>query len=100
MKASDIPDAVVLNFLADHQGTWTMMFHNYPARGLCFTGFDHDTNTKFEETQLLNHVPYKVALAKMRALERRGFIGGCTCGCQGTDRKRLEIKETVQSGET
>ncbi len=28
-------------------------------------------------------VPPKVILAKCRALIRRGFITGCTCGCRG-----------------
>ncbi len=27
--------------------------------------------------------PPKVALAKMKALHKRGFVGGCTCGCRG-----------------
>jgi hypothetical protein len=28
-------------------------------------------------------VPYKVVLAKVRSLKRRGLLDGCTCGCRG-----------------
>ena len=27
--------------------------------------------------------PPKVVLAKLRSMERRGVINGCTCGCRG-----------------
>lgn len=27
--------------------------------------------------------PEKLALAKMKMLVRRGWVGGCTCGCRG-----------------
>ncbi len=80
MKAADISDEEVLNFLADHQGKWTMMWKDYPLPGTCFTNGGHGG---FVESIFLNHVPYKVALAKMRALMRREFIGGCDCGCRG-----------------
>ena len=30
-----------------------------------------------------SHLPFKVVLAKLRQLHRRGLVHGCPCGCRG-----------------
>lgn len=70
MKASDIPDKDILEYLSARQGEWT---------GLWFGGFDG--RDVYEAVP--NGTPSKIVLAKMRALYKRGLVGGCTCGCRG-----------------
>lgn len=72
MKAADIPDELILEFLAKHQGNWTLLF------GIKFRPLD----TCVDEV-ITPGVPPKVLLAKMRAIYRRGLIAGCDCGCRG-----------------
>jgi hypothetical protein len=69
VKASDIPDRDVLAFLAKHQGRWSTH------------GDGHSMPTV--QDAMPPGTPYKVQLAKMRQLHRRGFVGGCACGCRG-----------------
>ena len=35
------------------------------------------------EEVLPREIPYKLRLAKMRGLIKRGLSGGCDCGCRG-----------------
>lgn len=80
VQAKDITEDPVLRFVAGHStSTWQ-------------PGFDNS---------VLNAMPAgtppKVALAKMRALIKRGLVDGCGCGCMGgftlTDagRQRIEV---------
>ena len=74
MKASDIPDSLILEYLAKHQGSWSCLF------GLRFypNDLDRDTKLSFEEQGEIIvpiNTPEKVMLAKMRALYRRGLVG-------------------------
>lgn len=43
------------------------------------------------------HAPFRVLLAKMQSMERRGLVTGCTCGCRGdfelTDKGRAALDE-------
>jgi len=64
MKCSDISDKEVLETLNLTQGTWAS--HSWGLLGDYFKQF-----------------PPKLALAKMRQLYKRGFTGGCGCGCRG-----------------
>jgi len=64
IKCSDIPDQDVLLALNLTQGSWTSHFHGNLG--------------KFFEKY-----PSKIALAKMNQLLKRGFTGGCGCGCRG-----------------
>lgn len=75
MKASDIPDELILNYLSQHQGRWTMLF-----------GTEFSTlvkGTLIKNTIVPENTPHKVMLAKMRALCKRQLITGCDCGCRG-----------------
>jgi hypothetical protein len=70
MKASDISDRDVLEFLAGHQGHWSTW------------GVGYSIMPTVQDAMPLG-TPEKVQLAKMRQLHKRGFVGGCTCGCRG-----------------
>jgi hypothetical protein len=69
MKCSDISDRAVLEFLAQHQGEWSTHGHGYSMPTV--------------QDAMPPGTPLKLQLAKMRQLHRRGFVGGCPCGCRG-----------------
>ena len=69
MKTSDISDQDVLRFLAKHQGRWS-------------TWGDSSFMPTVQDAMPAG-TPHKLQLSKMKALHRRGFIGGCLCGCRG-----------------
>lgn len=85
-QAKDIPDARALEAV--------LKCMDHPLTGLAFLpystkevmqGYWHGPANIWDVTKELG-LPDKVVLAKMRALERRGLIGGpgcCTCGCRG-----------------
>lgn len=75
MKCSDIPDELILNYLAQHQGRWTMLFN------VKFSTWVDDALV--EANIFPDGVNYKLALAKMRQLYKRGLVGGCPCSCRG-----------------
>lgn len=75
MKASDIPDELILNYLATHQGRWTMLF------GITFSTWVGDILN--EQLIFPPDTPPKVARAKMKSLHKRKLVGGCPCGCRG-----------------
>jgi len=70
MQAKDVDEAVILKFLAGHQGRWA-------------THWDQPTKMITVRDVVPPPVPAKVLLAKMRSLYRRGLVGGCDCGCRG-----------------
>lgn len=75
MKCSDIPDKLILEDLAKFQGKWTMLFG---------TQFSTWVGSELVERSIFPEgVNYKLALAKMRLLHKRGLVGGCPCGCRG-----------------
>lgn len=69
MQAKDVPDLPVLAFLSslDRSATW----------------FAPETYAHSVRHAMPPETPEKVALAKMRALIRRGLVEGCECGCRG-----------------
>jgi hypothetical protein len=74
-KTKDINDDLILLFLANRQGQWTSLWDGYfkesdPSVQDIYYAFPEGT-------------PPKVALSKMRSLHKRGYVGGCTCGCRG-----------------
>jgi len=71
MKCADISNEDVLNFLSLHQGHWSTW-----GRG---SGYGIAT----VQDAMPPGTPPKLQLAKMRQLHKRGFIGGCPCGCRG-----------------
>lgn len=83
MQAKDIKDEDVLNYLADRQGKWTSLWYGsflkYPE------GKNPHTGEVVDDVYyaMPKNTPHKVALAKMKALYKRGFVGGCDCGCRG-----------------
>lgn len=85
-QAKDIPDAVALAAVLkcmDHPLTG-LQFLPYSIEEV-MRGYWHGPANIWDVTKELGF-PWKVVLAKMRALERRGLIGGpgcCTCGCRG-----------------
>ena len=75
MKCSDIPDYVVLEYLAQHQGRWTMLF------GRTFSTWVE--GELVEADVFPKGTPAKLATAKMRQLHKRDLVSGCPCGCRG-----------------
>lgn len=76
-QAKDIPDAVAL--------TAVLKCMDHPAMPAYKQAAWHGAANRWDIAKELGF-PGKVVLAKMRALERRGLIGGpgcCTCGCRG-----------------
>jgi hypothetical protein len=74
MQAKDIPELPILQYLA------TIPKDRTAARYRTYPGS--------EEVPSIIHAvpagtPEKVALAKMKALIRRGLVDGCACGCRG-----------------
>lgn len=69
MQCKDIPDAPILDFVAQHGGIGCNWFGNEFERSV--------THAMPEET------PPKLALAKMRQLVKRKLVEGCCCGCRG-----------------
>lgn len=68
MQAKDIPEAPILEFLRSLGGHRACWFPNQPNSVL---------------NAMPAGTPAKVALAKMRALIKRGLVTGCPCGCRG-----------------
>lgn len=79
MKSSDIKDEDILNYLYERQGEWTSLWYGV------FTGKgDRDGDIVSDVYEAMpKNTPKKIALGKMRQLYKRGFIGGCDCGCRG-----------------
>lgn len=67
MQAKDIPERPLLEFIANSP-RWCTWVYGYP---------NSVRNAMPEGT------PDKVAIAKMRALIKRGLVDGCCCGCRG-----------------
>jgi hypothetical protein len=73
MQCKDIPDAPIMEFLANQGGigcTW-LVHDGEPPGARCVLG------------AMPAGTPPKLALAKMSMLIRRGVVSGCTCGCRG-----------------
>jgi hypothetical protein len=84
MQAKDIPERPVLEFLATltRPGTW------------CGSEDDMPENTVLRA--MPPNTPPKVALAKMRALIRRGLVAGCRCGCRGDFELTAPVRAALQ----
>jgi hypothetical protein len=87
MKTSDIPEAPILEYLAERQGKWTSYWEGY------FEGKENDEHPP-GSGRLIGHVadvhyalppgtPRKLALSKLKSMAAKGLIGGCACGCRG-----------------
>jgi hypothetical protein len=74
-QAKDIPDNLLLEMFARHQGQWAFWYDDNKFSW----GFDSDQ--VFENP--LAGVPRKIVLRKLQKLNKRGLIGGCPCGCRG-----------------
>lgn len=95
MKLSDFDTKQILNTMADHQGHWLFLKED----GEFFKighGVDDTPFRLFPEG-----TPRKLILLKMMKLIKKGYSGGCGCGCRGdyeitdkglafVDRKRTE----------
>jgi hypothetical protein len=71
MKASDLSDDGILSVLMKMPGTWHTTPHG--SGGIMPIVYDPANPD----------APYKVLLAKLRSMKRRGLIDGCGCGCRG-----------------
>ena len=86
VKAADIPDIDIMRFIKERSmeektpGGWVA--HSLPR-----WVFSWD----FEDGPW-SHLPWKVVVAKLDKLERRGLITSCMCGC----RMDIEITEKGQ----
>lgn len=91
MQTKDIPDKPILEFLLHGFESDA----NWPVAGWAtfFSGFVNSVDQAFPPD-----TPPKLILSKMRSLQKRGLIGGCTCGidCRGdleiTDKGREHLK--------
>ena len=75
MQCKDIDTTIVLEYLSERQGKWTQLW-----------GYESHTDTFPDDDVVLSmpkNTPYKLALAKMKKLHSKGFVGGCPCGCRG-----------------
>lgn len=75
MQAKDIPDVEVLKYLSLRQGSWTCLWYGHFK--------ESDPSVSDVYYSMPEGTPQKVALAKMKALYKRGLVGGCGCGCRG-----------------
>lgn len=69
-QCKDIPDAVFLDAI-----------RRTPATGSLGWRLRHEVHRELEAS--IGALPEKLFLAKARQLEKRGLLGGCTCGCRG-----------------
>lgn len=73
MQAEDIPNELILNWLAEHQGKWSFLSDD----GSLKVGSGSDTVfAPFTFSK-------KTILAKFKKLHKQGLVGGCCCGCRG-----------------
>ncbi len=68
LQAKHVPKRPILAFLASLE----------PNTGSLFTGWDTSV-----EQAMPPGTPFKIGLAVMRALIKRGWVEGCGCGCRG-----------------
>lgn len=69
MQCKDIQDDPILQFLAQHIGTWCTYGDTYSMPTVRYA--------------MPENTPKKLQLAKMRQLIKRGLANGCCCGCRG-----------------
>ena len=89
MKADDIPDLALVQLVSECADgicdyPMTAGYHGgRPGYGyVAGAGNPHWAYTS-ELQAKLPQFPPKVVLAKLRALNKRGLLDGCTCGCRG-----------------
>ena len=84
MQCKDIPDIPILKFLESLGIHWGYLLENFDCE-------------KSVSRAMPKGVPYRLAIAKMKTLIRRGLINGCTCGCRGdyelTEKGRKLLEE-------
>ena len=72
MKASDLSDERILEVLNRKRGRRHTHLGDFGPGSMSYV---HDPGVP--------DVPFKVLLAKLRSMQRRGLISGCGCGCRG-----------------
>jgi len=72
IQCKDIPSAPILIFISKHGGIGCNWFS--------INKFDNPRSVRHA---MLEGVPRKVVLAKMKHLISKGYISGCACGCRG-----------------
>lgn len=83
-QCKDIADLPILEFIASFNGEWCFVFGREISDRSVFWAMPEGT-------------PWKLGLAKMRMLMRRGLVDGCPCGCRGdftVTEKGLEFIES------
>lgn len=87
IQAKHVNKLPILQFLKDLDGQWACIFKP-------------DDKCPMFDNSVWNvipmDIPYKVGLAAMANLIKRGLVEGCTCGCRGdfeiTDKGREVLK--------
>lgn len=80
IQAKDLPDRDVLALvLAISMGEKPRQYPDIPMR----KGPTEWVFTSDLALHLSEHIPWKVVLAKLRALVKRKLLDGCACGCRG-----------------
>lgn len=76
MQCKDIPDLPILRYLESKHPAWVFLH-----------GLGREWPSVQDAMPAIHHLPeadrFKLALAKMRMLFRRGLVSGCPCGCRG-----------------
>jgi hypothetical protein len=80
VQAKDIPVTPVLEFLKELAGAESAQ---YAPVGTLSVGAEGEMPPNSVLRAMPAGVPFKVAVAKMASLVRRGLVDGCTCGCRG-----------------
>lgn len=78
MQAKDIPDEIMLRAIRSIMERCPG-FGEQPRDMLWVSSFDMEATAPV----LLPGTPFKVVMAKLRSLIKRGLIAGCGCGCRG-----------------
>jgi hypothetical protein len=91
IQAKDLSELNILTMLAEEPRTWHCHWTN--IRETYAAGVLRAMRPIYDKDK--PDAPEKVLRAKLSAMVRKGFVGGCDCGCRGdwhiTDKGCLEL---------
>ena len=102
VQAKHVPEAPILRFLATLQRAHGVTHKTLPRPATHWVDERPPENIDGDPWSIPSEVPeaagfpWKVLLAKMAAMQRRGLVDGCACGCRGdwviTDKGRAALE--------
>ena len=78
LQTKHLPDEPVLLTLLDIHRRLGRPEEGVTVSATIFPGFEHSVSSAFPPG-----LPWKLQLAKMASMIRRGLVDGCACGCRG-----------------